>query len=114
MTLAASLTFLATIGVGIGPFALLLVPGGLPAAPLGAWVAHRIPARAMMLLVGVAICAPGIVGLVQTLVSPGRQSSWSGYKSPVAASPSIMNCMASAATSRPSTRVITLIPVTPR
>jgi hypothetical protein len=68
VTLAASLTFLATIGVGIGPVALALVLGGLPAAPLGAWMAHRIPARAMMLFVGVTICALGVAGLVQTLV----------------------------------------------
>jgi hypothetical protein len=30
-------------------------------------MAHRIPTRKMMLIVGVAICVLGIAGLVQTL-----------------------------------------------
>ncbi|WP_200339167.1 hypothetical protein [Rhodovibrio sodomensis] len=55
------------VGVAYGTFSIAaLLAIGTP-APLGAWMAHRIPARVMMLLVGLAICALGLAGLGQML-----------------------------------------------
>ncbi|MBX7144596.1 MAG: sulfite exporter TauE/SafE family protein [Oligoflexia bacterium] len=55
VTLAASVTFILTIGISewrlIGSIAL----GGLFAAPFGAWACKRVPARQLMIVVGLII-----------------------------------------------------------
>jgi len=55
VTLAASLTFLLTIGLTHWTIILGLAMGGMVAAPFGAWAAKRIPHKPFMILVGVLI-----------------------------------------------------------
>ncbi len=65
VTLAASLTFIATIGLTHWPIILGLALGGMLAAPLGAYATKRVPHRPLMLLVGILV----IVVSIRTLVS---------------------------------------------
>lgn len=55
VTFAASATFLLTLGPSNWPIVLALAVGGVLAAPLGAWLARRLPIRPFMLLVGVLV-----------------------------------------------------------
>ena len=55
MTLAASLAFLATIGLSHWNVIAGLAIGGALAAPLGAYTTSRLPARPLMLIVGTVI-----------------------------------------------------------
>jgi uncharacterized membrane protein YfcA len=55
VTLAASITFLLTIGLTHWSIILGLALGGVIAAPLGAWAAKRIPHKPFMILVGVLV-----------------------------------------------------------
>jgi uncharacterized membrane protein YfcA len=48
-------TFVLTIGLDLWPIILGLVIGGVLAAPIAAFAASRIPARPLMLLVGVLV-----------------------------------------------------------
>lgn len=57
VTLAASITFLLTIGLTHWSIILGLALGGVIAAPLGAWAAKRIPHKPFMILVGVLVTA---------------------------------------------------------
>lgn len=57
VTLTISATFLFTIGLELFPIILGLVIGGIVAAPLAALVTKHLPARAIMMLVGVVIIA---------------------------------------------------------
>lgn len=52
---AASAAFIATIGVGYWRIIVGLLAGGVVAAPLAALVCRRLPARALMLLVGALV-----------------------------------------------------------
>ncbi|MCS7054583.1 MAG: sulfite exporter TauE/SafE family protein [Thermoflexales bacterium] len=55
VTLAASATFLVTLGLSNWPIILALALGGVLAAPLAAWVAKHIPVRPFMVLVGALV-----------------------------------------------------------
>ena len=55
VTLTASITFVATIGLGHWQVILGLAIGGVLAAPLGAWLVKRVPVKPMMVLVGLLI-----------------------------------------------------------
>jgi uncharacterized membrane protein YfcA len=55
VTLAASVTFVVTLGLTNWPMILGLALGGLPAAPLGAWACKRMPLKPLMVLVGALI-----------------------------------------------------------
>jgi uncharacterized membrane protein YfcA len=57
VTLAASITFLLTIGLTHWTIILGLALGGVIAAPIGAWAAKRIPHKPFMILVGVLVTA---------------------------------------------------------
>ncbi|HYF40044.1 MAG TPA: sulfite exporter TauE/SafE family protein [Gemmatimonadales bacterium] len=52
VTLAASLTFLLTLGLTNWPIILGLALGGVIAAPIGAWACTRIPVKPFMILIG--------------------------------------------------------------
>jgi uncharacterized membrane protein YfcA len=67
VTLAASLTFLLTIGLTHWTIILGLAIGGVIAAPLGAWAAKRIPHKPFMILVGVLVTAVSLRNLLKFL-----------------------------------------------
>ena len=68
LTVAVSLTFLFNIGVAdvAGP-ALGLLIGGLVAAPFGAVMAKRLPARVMLIMVGVVLTATSVYALLKAM-----------------------------------------------
>lgn len=55
VTLAASVTFVVTLGVTYGQIIVGLALGGLLAAPFGAWVCTRVPVRPFMIVVGMLV-----------------------------------------------------------
>ncbi len=55
VTLTAAVTFILTIGLTHWKVILGLLLGGVIAAPLGAWLAKRIPAKFLMIIVGTLI-----------------------------------------------------------
>nr|WP_294936976.1 TSUP family transporter [uncultured Flavobacterium sp.] len=55
VALASSFTFFATIGFTFWAVIFGLIIGGVIAAPIGALLANRIPAKALMILVGIVI-----------------------------------------------------------
>jgi uncharacterized membrane protein YfcA len=57
VTVAASVTFFLTIGLGNWQMIAALALGGLPAAPLAAWACRRLPLRPLMTGVGVLVIA---------------------------------------------------------
>jgi uncharacterized membrane protein YfcA len=57
VTVAQSLTFLLTIGMGSGRVIGGLLLGGVLAAPVAAWACQRTPTRTMMVLVGILVIA---------------------------------------------------------
>lgn len=68
LTTVISLTFIATIGLEAFTVAAVgLTIGGLLAAPLGAVLAKRIPAKRLMLMVGVILTATSIFSLYKAL-----------------------------------------------
>jgi hypothetical protein len=69
VTLAASLTFLATMGLKYGFVALGLIIGGVIAAPLGAILCRKIPTRPLLLLVGTVVILLSVRNLIQSLTS---------------------------------------------
>jgi uncharacterized protein len=48
-------------------FVTVAVPGGVPAAPLAALVARRLPARPLMAVVGIVVSLPALRGLLAAL-----------------------------------------------
>ncbi len=68
VTLAASLTFVATIGLGHWPIIVGLALGGMAAAPLGAYACKRIPHRPFMFLVGLLVMGLSARTLVKALL----------------------------------------------
>jgi uncharacterized membrane protein YfcA len=60
VTLAASVTFLLTLGLTNWPIVLGLALGGVLAAPIGAWACTRIPVKPFMILVGILVIALSI------------------------------------------------------
>lgn len=67
VTLAASITFLLTIGLTHWSIIIGLAAGGIIAAPFGAWAAKRIPHKPFMILVGVLVTALSIRNLLKFL-----------------------------------------------
>lgn len=68
LTLAVSATFLLSLGPEILSKALIgLLIGGVAAAPFGALLAKRIPARALMLVVGFVLTATSGFGILRAL-----------------------------------------------
>lgn len=60
VSLAASITFLLTIGESRLHIVLGLILGGVIAAPFGAWLVRRLPARVTTLLAGLAVLTLGL------------------------------------------------------
>jgi uncharacterized protein len=69
VTVAASMTFLVTLGVSHWPVILALALGGLLAAPIGAWTCQRLPTRPFMVLVGLLIVGLSTRTLLKALGS---------------------------------------------
>jgi uncharacterized membrane protein YfcA len=68
LTVTISLTFIATMGLKIFTAATVgLLIGGVVAAPLGAFVAKRTPARLLLILVGVLLAAISAHGIYRTV-----------------------------------------------
>ncbi len=67
VTLAASITFLLTIGLTHWSIILGLALGGVIAAPFGAFAAKRIPHKPFMVLVGVLVTALSVRNLLKFL-----------------------------------------------
>ncbi|PZU51077.1 MAG: hypothetical protein DI568_00245 [Sphingomonas sp.] len=68
LTLAISITFIAT--VGLHAFTLVtagLLIGGVAAAPFGAWFAKKIPAKTLLLLVGIVLTATSFFSLYKAI-----------------------------------------------
>ena len=64
IALAISGAFLFTIGLSaFGAAALGLLIGGVIAAPLGGYVAKHVPARPMMIMVGIVLTLTSLLGL---------------------------------------------------
>ena len=55
VTVAASVTFLLTIGLSNWQMILALALGGLPAAPIGAWACKHLPVKRLMVIVGLLV-----------------------------------------------------------
>lgn len=68
VTIAASATFLLTLGLSHWQIIVGLAVGGIPAAPLGAWAAKHVPVKPFMILVGVLVI---IVSTRTLLISIG-------------------------------------------
>lgn len=67
VTTAITAVFVATIGLELWPVILGLVLGGVLAAPLAALMTRRVPARPLMIVVGVVICLLALRGLAAAL-----------------------------------------------
>lgn len=67
VTLAASITFLLTIGLTHWSIIVGLAVGGMIAAPFGAWAAKRIPHRPFMILVGLLVTVVSLRNLLKVL-----------------------------------------------
>ncbi len=70
MTIAVTLTFAAHLDLkAFGTAALALVLGGLPAAPLAAWLVRIVPRKPLMLFVGALVAGLGALGVWPLLVA---------------------------------------------
>ncbi len=68
LALTISAAFLATIGMSaFGTAAVGLLIGGVAAAPLGGFVAKRVPARPMLIMVGIVLTVTSAFGLWTSL-----------------------------------------------
>jgi uncharacterized membrane protein YfcA len=67
VTAAVSATFVATVGVSLWPTIVGLVLGGVLAAPFAALVARRLPARPLMVIVGVVVSLLALRSLLASL-----------------------------------------------
>ncbi|MEO8501146.1 MAG: sulfite exporter TauE/SafE family protein [Vicinamibacteria bacterium] len=66
VTVAVSVTFFLTIGLSNGQMIAALALGGLPAAPIGAWVCRHFPVQRMMVGVGLLVIALSLRTLLRT------------------------------------------------
>jgi uncharacterized membrane protein YfcA len=66
VTFSASITFFLTIGLTNWQMILGLALGGLPAAPLGAWVCRHYPVKKLMVLVGLLVVVLSLRTLLKT------------------------------------------------
>jgi uncharacterized membrane protein YfcA len=67
VTVAASITFILSLGLTHWPMILGLALGGVPAAPLGAWACKHLPLRPLMIAVGVLVIVLGLRALLMLL-----------------------------------------------
>lgn len=68
VAIASSFTFLLALGwEAFGTAVLALLAGAIVAAPIGAWAARRIPAGALVRLVGLLLVGTSAVGLLRSL-----------------------------------------------
>jgi uncharacterized membrane protein YfcA len=68
VTLTASITFVAALGFAAFSVATLgLLIGGVLAAPLGAWLVKRIPARPLLVAVGILLTLTSLYGVYRAL-----------------------------------------------
>jgi len=68
LTTTISATFIATLGIGMFTVATIgLLLGGVLAAPFGAYLAKRVPAKQLLRLVGVVLTATSVYGLYSAL-----------------------------------------------
>jgi uncharacterized protein len=65
VAVAASATFFVELGVSSAQHLLPLILGGVLAAPFGGWVVKHVPARALMIAVGVLIVTLSVVQLLR-------------------------------------------------
>ena len=68
VSIAASISFLATVGLSHGSAVLGLIIGGAVAAPFGAFFVRRVPGRVLTALAGVAVLALGINNSVRLFI----------------------------------------------
>lgn len=66
VTLASSVVFLITVGIGLWKIALPLALGGLIAAPFAALICKRLPHKPMLAIVGLVICGLSLRTLIKT------------------------------------------------
>ena len=64
VTVAASVTFIVTLGLTNWHMIAGLALGGLPAAPLGAWACKRLSLKPLMILVGLLVIALSLRTLI--------------------------------------------------
>ena len=68
LTVSISITFIAALGWAAFTLATLgLLIGGVAAAPLGAWVARKTAAKALLVMVGVLLTATSLYGVYRAL-----------------------------------------------
>jgi len=68
LTLSISLTFLIHLGWETFTTATIgLLIGGVLAAPLGAWIARHVPARPLLILVGIVLTLTTSYGIASSL-----------------------------------------------
>jgi hypothetical protein len=68
LTLAVSITFIASLGLAAFTTAVVgLLIGGVAAAPLGAIIAKRVPTRALLAMVGVVLTLTSVFSLYRAL-----------------------------------------------
>jgi len=65
VTLAASITFILTLGLTKWQIILGLAVGGLLAAPIGAWACKRIPVKPFMIFIGIIVITLSIRTLLK-------------------------------------------------
>ena len=65
VSIAASLSFLITVGLSHGSAVLGLIIGGAAAAPFGAFFVRRVPGRVLTALAGVAVLTLGFFNTVR-------------------------------------------------
>jgi len=69
LAVTISATFIATLGLAAFTIATVgLLIGGIAAAPLGALVAKRVPAKPLLILVGVVLTITSIYGVIRAVV----------------------------------------------
>ena len=67
VTSVVSVTFIATIGLELWPVILGLIAGGVIAAPIAALVARHVPARPLMVLVGLLVMALSVRQILKAI-----------------------------------------------
>ncbi|QPQ56258.1 sulfite exporter TauE/SafE family protein [Allosphingosinicella flava] len=68
LTLSISLSFLFNLGIGsLGAPTIGLLAGGLLAAPLGARVVRHVPARGLLVMVGIVLIATSLYGIYRAI-----------------------------------------------
>lgn len=68
VALTASITFIAALGWAAFTIATIgLLIGGIIAAPLGAWLVKKVPAKPLLVLVGILLTITSLYGVYRTL-----------------------------------------------